>query len=31
MNEMLMYFVVGAFFFFMIKFALLSKKLIDSE
>ena len=31
MNEILMYFVVGAFMFFILKFAQLSKKLIDSE
>ncbi len=31
MNEMLMYFVSGAFMFFIIQFAILSKKLIDSE
>jgi len=31
MNEILMYFVVGAFLFFVIQFAVLSKKLIDSE
>ncbi len=31
MNEILMYFVVAAFMFFIIQFAFLSKKLIDSE
>ena len=31
MNEILMYFVVSAFMFFILKFAQLSKKLIDSE
>ena len=31
MNEILMYLIVGAFSFFIIQFAILSKKLIDSE
>jgi hypothetical protein len=31
MNEILMYFVVGAFMFFILEFAQLSKKLLDSE
>ena len=31
MNEMLMYFVSGAFMFFVIQFAILTKKLVDSE
>ncbi len=31
MNEIMMYLIVGAFLVFVIQFALLSKKLIDSE
>ena len=31
MNEVLMYLIVGAFGFFIIQLAFLSKKLIDSE
>ena len=31
MSEILMYLIVGAFLFFIIQFALLTKKLIDSE
>jgi len=31
MNEFMMYLIVGAFLFFIIQFAILSKKLIDSE
>ena len=31
MNEFLMYFVSGAFMFFIVQFAMLSKKLIDTE
>jgi len=31
MNEILLYLIMGAFLFFIIQFAFLSKKLIDSE
>ncbi len=31
MNEILLYFIIGAFLFFVIQFAILSKKLIDNE